>query len=87
MCLAEGGARDTSLISLAASYEVSHTTGQLLVSLNQVADISGNERTIEPTHVHFTILMQRHRAWKCTVHLTGALVMENFTILAVFEHP
>ena len=87
MSLSVWSAGDATLVRLTISDEVSHSSRQLLVPINQPAYIRSDQRAVNATHIHLTVLMDRHRAWQGTKDLTRACVSENFTRRPVLEHP
>ena len=87
MSLAVWSAGDATLVRLTISNEVSHSSRQFLVPVNQSAYIRSDQRAVNATHIHLTVLMDRHRAWQGTEDLTRSRVPENFTRRPVLEHP
>jgi len=87
MCLAEGSTRDTTFVSLAACNEVAHSASELLVVVDQIADVCSNECAINSPHVHFPVLVDGNRSGKCAHDFAGSPMGENFTSRSVFKHP
>jgi len=82
-----GGTRDASLVRLAAGDKITHTSRQLLVPINQVAYVGGDERAVKSSHVHLAVLVERHGAWEGAEDLAGARVLVQLSTLFIFEDP
>lgn len=54
-------ARNTAFVCLATRNEVSHAARQLFITINQIAYVGGHESTVEASHVHLPVIMERHR--------------------------
>lgn len=76
MCFAIGSARDTTLVGLATNDEITHTSCQLLIALDQVTDICDYEATVGTSHVHFPIYVDCNRPWQCCDYLMRICVFK-----------
>jgi hypothetical protein len=66
MSLSKWRAAEPSFVGLAFEEELSNTSSELFVILNEAKYVGTNEGAINSSNVHFTIEMDCYCSWNCT---------------------